>query len=244
MDRHSTVVEQLGSAGTKRLDELSALRNAAPAVAPSLLMCDFGNLEREIRRLEETDVPTLHLDVMDGHFVPNLSYGLPLVETVRRLTRLPIEVHLMIDNPLAYIGRYHQAGADLVTIHREAVADPRQALEQIHKTGAIAGMAINPGTPVAALENCLDLCDLVLVMSVEPGFGGQKFETSALAKLAELRARLGNEVLLEVDGGVNDATIDDCARAGADLLVVGSAIFKHSNYAARVSELSRLARRS
>lgn len=213
-------------------------------MVPSLLMCDFGNLENEIRRLEETDVPTLHLDVMDGHFVPNLSYGLPLVETIRRLSKLPIEVHLMIDNPLPYIDRYHQAGADLVTIHREAVADPRQALAAIRQTGAIAGMAINPSTPVAALENCLDLCDLVLVMSVEPGFGGQKFEASALAKLADLRARVGDDVLLEVDGGVNDTTIAGCAAAGADLLVVGSAIFKHSDYAARVSELSRLARSS
>ncbi|MBL9123828.1 MAG: ribulose-phosphate 3-epimerase [Planctomycetaceae bacterium] len=204
-------------------------------------MCDFGNLKREIRRLEETDVPTLHLDVMDGHFVPNLSYGLPVVETVRRLTKLPLEVHLMIDNPREYIRRYRQAGADLITIHREAVADPRQALEAIRDCGAIAGMALNPGTPIAALECCFDLCDLVLVMSVEPGFGGQKFERVALSKLRELRARLGSEVLLEVDGGVNDATIAECAAAGADLLVVGSAIFKHSDYLARVRELSRLA---
>lgn len=235
------MVDQLGR-GIARSEELFALRTAAPAIAPSLLLCDFAHLEREIRRLEVTDVPTLHLDVMDGHFVPNLTYGLPLVETIRRLSTLPIEVHLMIDNPVQYAARYRAAGADLITIHREAVADPRAALAAVRETGAIAGMAINPATPVAALENCLDLCDLVLVMSVEPGFGGQQFEPVALAKLRELRARLDSSVLLEVDGGVNDETIVACAQAGADLLVVGSAIFRHSDYAARVSELSRLAR--
>lgn len=222
--------------------EFTALQAAAPVIAPSLLMCDFAYLEREVRRLEETDVKTLHLDVMDGHFVPNLTYGLPLVETVRRISKLPIEVHLMIDNPLEYLQRYRDAGSDLITIHREAVADPREAMEAVRETGAIAGMAINPGTPVASLENCLDLCDVVLVMSVEPGFGGQKFENSALAKLRDLHARIGSGALLEVDGGVNESTIGACAEAGADLLVVGSAIFKHSDYAARVRELSRLAR--
>jgi ribulose-phosphate 3-epimerase len=213
-----------------------------PAIAPSLLLCDFAHLENEVRRLEAANVPTLHLDVMDGHFVPNLTYGLPLVETVRRLTRLPIEVHLMIDNPIEFAARYHEAGADLITIHREAVADPRAALAEVRKTGAIAGMAINPGTSIAALDSCLDLCDLVLVMSVEPGFGGQKFEPVALGKLRALRERLGSNVLLEVDGGVNDETIGQCTAAGADLLVVGSAIFKHSDYAARVATLSQLAR--
>lgn len=235
------MIDQLGC-GTTRSETLSALRTAAPAVAPSLLLCDFACLEREIRRLEESDAPSLHLDVMDGHFVPNLTYGLPLVETVRRLTPLPVEVHLMIANPLVYAQRYHEAGADLVTIHREAVADPRAALECVRETGALAGMAINPATPVAAIENCLDLCDVVLVMSVEPGFGGQAFEPAALDKLRLLKSCIGGETLLEVDGGVNDQTIASCAQAGADLLVVGSAIFKHADYSQRVRELSRLAR--
>jgi ribulose-phosphate 3-epimerase len=201
-------------------------------------------LEREVRRLEAADVATLHLDVMDGHFVPNLTYGLPLVETVRRLTKLPIEVHLMIDNPVEFAVRYREAGADLITIHREAVADPCSALTVVRDTGAVAGMAINPATPIAALESCLDLCDLVLVMSVEPGFGGQKFEPLALGKLRDLRDREGNRLLLEVDGGVNDETIAGCAAAGTDLFVVGSGIFRHSDYAARVATLSELAHTS
>lgn len=224
-----------------RTEQLAALRGRAPAVVPSLLLCDFAHLEREIRRLEAADVATLHLDVMDGHFVPNLTYGLPLVETIRRLTRLPIEVHLMIDNPIEFAMRYREAGADLITIHREAIADPRGALTEVRRTGAATGMAINPATAVAALESCLDLCDLVLVMSVEPGFGGQQFDPVALDKLRELRQRAGPNVLLEVDGGVNDETIAACADAGADLLVVGSAIFRHSDYAARIATLSELA---
>jgi ribulose-phosphate 3-epimerase len=206
-----------------------------------MLLCDFGNLEREVRRLEAAGAKALHLDVMDGHFVPNLTYGLTLVETARRLTDLPLDVHLMISNPEAYVERYVQAGGDCITIHIEAVPQPAPLLGLVRALGAGAGIALNPRTPLETLEPALECCDLVLVMSVEPGFGGQAFEPVALEKLAKLRARLPDSVLLVVDGGVNETTIAPCARAGARLFVTGSAIFKQADYAASIQRLSRLA---
>lgn len=223
---------------------LAKLGGDAPLILPSILMCDFGRIEEEIRRLEDAGVEALHLDVMDGHFVPNLSYGLPLVETFRRLTHLPLDVHLMIANPDQhdYLRRYRDAGADLLTIHAEAVAEPRAVLEQIRELGVLAGLAINPPTPVAAITNCLDVCDLVLAMSVMPGFGGQSFDRVAVAKLAELRRLVRPEVRLEIDGGINAATIADSAAAGAQWFVVGSAIFRSEDYRASVRQLTELAK--
>lgn len=209
---------------------------------PSLLLCDFGNLEREIARLEAGGVRALHLDVMDGHFVPNLTYGLPIVEAVRRLTALPLDVHLMISEPSRYVERFVEAGADHVTIHIEAAPQPRTLLERIRTAGATAGLALNPSTPLSAVEESLDACDLLLVMSVEPGFGGQAFEPAALEKLRIIASGPHHGLLLEVDGGVNDATIAACAEAGADLFVVGSAIFHHDDYSPRIEKLTRLAR--
>jgi ribulose-phosphate 3-epimerase len=223
-----------------RRDCLNVLRKAAPGVLPSLLLCDFGNLEREVRRLEEAGAPALHLDVMDGHFVPNLTYGMPIVETVRRLTRLPVDVHLMIASPERYLSQFYDAGADVITIHREAVDDPRPVLEDIRNLGAGAGLALNPATPLEEIEPALDLCDLVLVMSVPAGFGGQSFHPVALEKLRRLRD-LAPHVLLEVDGGVNLSTVTDCAAAGAQLFVVGSAIFRHDDYAVQVRRLTESA---
>ena len=162
---------------------------SAPTVLPSLLMCDFGHLADEIARLEAAGARALHLDVMDGHFVPNLSYGLPMVETVRRLSQLPIETHLMISNPGDFVESYIDAGADVVTIHVEAAADPLPLLERIRQRGARAGLAINPPTPLEAIDALLPACDVVLVMSVTPGFGGQKFDVVALEKLQALLAR-------------------------------------------------------
>jgi len=204
-------------------------------------MCDYGHLQHEVERLEAAGAPALHLDVMDGHFVPNLSYGLPLVEAFRKMTRLPIDVHLMISDPAEYVERYFEVGADNMTIHAEAVENPRPILEKIRSLGGSAGLAINPPTPVSAIRHCLDVCDLVLVMSVMPGFGGQEFDRQALGKLRELRPLVGDDVLLEIDGGVHETTIADCAAAGAQLLVVGSAIFKSHDYAAAMGELHKLA---
>jgi ribulose-phosphate 3-epimerase len=206
-----------------------------------MLLCDFGNLRREVQLLEAAGVKALHLDVMDGHFVPNLTYGLTLVETFRGLTDLPLDVHLMVSNPEAYIDRYVQAGGDCLTVHIEAVPQPKALLERIRSLGAGAGIALNPHTPLETIEPALDCCDLVLVMSVEPGFGGQAFEPVALEKLSHLRDRLPSEVLLEVDGGVNETTIPPCAQSGARLFVTGSAIFKQADYAASFQRLNRLA---
>ena len=220
---------------------LTDLHNVAPLVNPSLLSCDFAHLEREIRRLERAGAKLLHLDIMDGHFVPNLSIGIPVVEAVRRSTDLPLDVHLMLSEPGRYVSAFRQAGADLLTIHIEAVADPRPLLDKIHQIGAAAGISLNPQTPVSALEGCLDLCDLVLVMSVMPGFGGQVFDPVALEKLRQLRDLAGPDVLLSVDGGIQHDTIGPCAQAGADLLVTGSALFSHDDYAMFIQEMTTLA---
>jgi ribulose-phosphate 3-epimerase len=224
-----------------RTGQFAELRSASPVVLPSLLLCDFGNLEREIRRLEEAHVQAIHLDVMDGHFVPNLSFGLTIVETARRLTDLTLDVHLMISNPGEYLSRYVSAGADLLTIHTEVVDDARPLLEEIRSLGAGAGLALNPPTPVASIESALPSCDFVLVMSVMPGFGGQEFDDEALEKLRAIRGKAGDSVLLEVDGGVNEETITACVEAGANLLVAGSAITGQDDYQASFSRLTRLA---
>jgi ribulose-phosphate 3-epimerase len=224
-------------------DELKAqLRAASPMVLPSLLASDFTELRREIERVEEAGARALHVDVMDGHFVPNISLGVPVVEAVRRATKLPLDVHLMIEKPERYLEAFRDAGADGMTIHIEAVPDPRPLLDKIRSLGALAGLSLNPPTPLSTIEPSLPNCDLVLVMSVMPGFGGQKFDPRAYDKLRELR-RLGDiDVLLEVDGGVNAETVGECAEAGADLLVAGVAIFHTDDYTATIRDLHSKAR--
>jgi ribulose-phosphate 3-epimerase len=209
---------------------LADLHAAAPTVAPSLLACDFARLAEEIRRVELSGAKLLHLDVMDGHFVPNLSFGLPVVEAVRRSTRLPLDVHLMISDPGRYWRRFREAGADLLTIHIEVVPDPGALLREMRASGAAVGVSLNPPTPLATLDGCLDLCDLVLVMSVMPGFGGQTFDPAALEKLRTLRRTAGSRLLLSVDGGVNLETVGACAAAGAEVFVTGSALFSQDDY--------------
>jgi ribulose-phosphate 3-epimerase len=210
-------------------------------VLPSLLQCDFSNLEREIGQLLEAGVQAFHLDVMDGNFVPNLTYGMPIVAAIRRLTDAPLDCHLMISRPEQYVDAFFQAGADVITFHVEAVAEPRPVLERIRELGAGAGLALNPNTPLTAVTDHLDLCDLVLVMSVPAGFGGQAFHRVALDKLRLLRQTAASDLLLEIDGGVNQQTIGECAGAGAQLFVVGSAIFGQRPFGPRVKELAALA---
>ncbi len=224
-----------------RRQHLQKLKQAAPAIAPSLLMCDFGNLEREIAALEDAGAPVLHLDVMDGRFVPNLTYGMPIVAACRKLSQLPLDVHLMIEAPEDYIEAFFDAGADILTIHVEAVDNPRPILEKIASLGAGAGLALNPDTPLNKVLPHLDLCDLALVMSVNAGFGGQKFNPVALDKLTQLRDNARPECLIEVDGGVNRETIARCADAGADIFVVGSAIFGQEDYGNAIAGLSQQA---
>lgn len=209
---------------------LKTLLEQAPVVLPSLLLCDFGNLEREIERLEKAGTKALHLDIMDGDFVPNLTYGLPVVKALRQLTDLPLDTHLMISRPERYIDAFHQAGADMITVHIEATDDAPAALRQIRRLGAWAGIALNPKTPLSAVEHLVSDCDLVLMMSVEPGFGGQTFDPTVLKKLKLARELFGDRTVLEVDGGVNEETITECTRAGAQLMVAGSAIFGRPDY--------------
>jgi len=195
-------------------------------------------------RLEEAGVGALHLDVMDGHFVPNLTYGMPIVAAIRQLTELPLDVHLMISSPERYLKQFAEAGADLLTIHVEATPEAPSLLREIRKLGPGAGIALNPRTPVKAIEKCLNCCDLVLVMSVMPGFGGQKFDPVALEKIKTLQQLVSSDVMIEVDGGVNRETIGHCAQAGAGYFVAGSAIFGQDDYTRGVSELTNLAQRN
>jgi len=219
----------------------AALRAAVPLIGPSLLACDCANLGREVEAIEQAGARILHLDIMDGHFVPNLSIGVPIVQAVRRVTRLPLDVHLMVSEPARYAKPFREAGADLITFHVEAVADPVPLLEEIRGLGALAGIAISPPTPAAALGSCLNHCDLVLVMTVMPGFGGQTLRQEGLDKLHWITERVGERTLLSVDGGVNGETIVPCASAGAQMFVVGTGLFAYPEYRERLAKLREAA---
>ncbi len=190
--------------------------------------------------LHQATVRGIHLDVMDGHFVPNFTYGMPIAECFRRLTDLPIDVHLMISNPAKYALHFVDAGADLITFHVEALDDPRPLLEEIRNRGTAAGLAINPSTDVAKVLPYLSACDLILVMSVEAGFGGQSFNEKMLDRVRQVRVEAGPDLLIEMDGGIGEKTIQACCQAGADLLVVGSAIFGKSDYGSAIARLNEL----
>jgi ribulose-phosphate 3-epimerase len=215
-----------------------SLGDRSPHILPSLLLCDFGRFADEIRRLEDAGATAMHLDVMDGNFVPNLTYGMPLVAAARKATDLPLDVHLMIRRPGDFITQFAEAGADCLTIHIEADGDTREDLGRIRELGMSAGLALNPETPLGRGEPYFSACDLLLVMSVSPGFGNQRFQRIALDKLRRLE-RVGSEngPLLEVDGGVNLDTVMDCTSAGAELLVIGSAIFKETKYGPAIQRL-------
>jgi ribulose-phosphate 3-epimerase len=207
-------------------------------IAPSILSADFAALGEGIARVEAAGADQLHVDVMDGHFVPNLTIGPPVIEAIRKRTRLPLDVHLMIETPEQWVETYVRAGADLLTVHVEACVHLQRCLAQIRQAGARAGVALNPGTPPSAIEYLLDDLDLVLVMSVNPGFGGQTFLPSAYAKLRQVRSLAGSRpVEMSVDGGVNRDRAAALARAGADVLVAGSAIFGAADAGQAVKDL-------
>lgn len=227
------------------MSRTAILRNLvhdAPVIAPSVLKVDYGNMHREVQLLERAGASVLHLDVMDAHFVPNLSYGPPIIESWRKLTELPFDAHLMISDPGRYLDDYLSAGCDAITIHIEAVPEPQGILRDIRKADRLAGIVLNPDTPVESLRPVLDLCDLVLVMSVQPGFGGQKFMPIALEKLKQLRSWLPAETLLSIDGGIGMGTIASAAAAGANYFVAGSAIFDQPDYGTAIRQLADLAR--
>ena len=212
-------------------------------VAPSILSADFANLERDMNVIRDAGAPWAHVDIMDGHFVPNITIGIPVVKALRRVSDLTLDVHLMITEPGRYAEAFCKAGADFLTVHLEADTPERiqQTLIDIRSMGAKAGISIKPGTPAEALEPYLAFCDMILIMTVEPGFGGQKFMENMMGKLRYLRSRLdvcNPGCLLEVDGGVDASTAPICKAAGANVLVSGSAFFKAADKAEFVARLS------
>mgnify|MGYP002632905288 FL=1 len=223
-------------------DLQNKLKSHLPVIAPSMLKCDFGNLHREIELLEASQAPVLHWDVMDGHFVPNLSYGALLIERVRPLTQMFFDAHLMISNPEKYIDEYIDAGCDSITIHIEAVSNPQDLLDHLNQSGVLPGLAINPQTPLKLIEPYLESCGLILVMSVEPGFGGQSFIKSSVQKIKQLKTMISSNTILSVDGGIGMETIAETAQAGANYFVVGSALFSQADYSTAVRELVEKAR--
>lgn len=220
---------------------LKRLRESRPVIAPSMLKCDFANLQRDVALLEAGGADVLHLDVMDGHFVPNLSYGPMVIQRMRELTSLPFDAHLMIVDPGRYLDDFIDAGCNCITFHLETVCDPLPLLERIRSAEVAAGVALSPATPISAVEPLLGACDLILVMSVEPGFGGQSFIPEVLTKVRYLAEHRAERPLISIDGGVGRSTIGPAAQAGADVFVAGSAIFESCDYAQAIEELRRRA---
>lgn len=209
-------------------------------IAPSILSADFANLGRDVKSLSDWSADWIHFDVMDGHFVPNFSFGPPLCAAIRPLTKLPIDVHLMVNEPTRFFDWFVKAGADVITFHAEAEPHMHRALQHLHESGVKAGVVLNPGTPAVMVKEVLPYCDLVLVMSVNPGFGGQKFIPEAAGKIAELRRMIDERGLnteIEVDGGINPETAKLCVDAGAAILVAGSAVFHAADPADMIRKL-------
>jgi ribulose-phosphate 3-epimerase len=212
-------------------------------IAPSILSANFVRLEEDIKAAENAGAHMLHIDVMDGHFVPNITIGYAVVEAIRKITSLPLDVHLMIENPDAFIKEFAEAGADYLTVHAEAAVHLHRTVQYIKQNGVKAGVSINPATHVSCLENILKDIDLVLLMSVNPGFGGQDFIPFTLQKIRavkQMMASAGAAPLIEVDGGVKVENAREIADAGADILVMGSAFFKSENYSRTMESLNEI----
>jgi len=207
-------------------------------IAPSILSADFARLGDEVKAVEAAGADWIHADVMDGHFVPNISFGPLVVEAVRRITKLPIDVHLMIENPDDYIPAFAKAGADCISVQSESCVHLNRSIQLIRESGAKPGVVLNPSTPLQTVDWILEDVDYVLIMSVNPGFGGQAFIPNSLEKVEQLRHMIQNRklnTLIEIDGGINEKTISAVAKAGADIFVAGSAIFGSRNYSETLS---------
>ena len=213
-------------------------------IAPSILSADFARLSEEIRAIEKGGADWVHVDVMDGHFVPNITIGAPVVASIRKITKLPLDVHLMIQDPDKYIEKFAKAGADIITVHVETSPHLHRSVQFIKDQGCKAGVSLNPATSLATLDHILSEVDMVLIMTVNPGFGGQKFIPSVLSKIKRLREKISEKgigVDIEVDGGVNLTTISKAAQAGGNIFVAGNAVFTTQDYGKTISELRRLA---
>ncbi len=212
-------------------------------ISPSLLSCDFANIQRDVEMINASQADWFHLDVMDGVFVPNISFGFPIIEAVKKHAKKPLDVHIMIQNPDDYINTFFELGVDILTVHYEACTHLHRTIQAIKQTGMKAGVALNPHTPVSLLTDIINDLDLVLIMSVNPGFGGQKFIPNALNKVSELRelAKIKNPALIiEVDGGVNLETGKELVKAGANALVAGSFVFNSTNPSQTIANLKSL----
>jgi ribulose-phosphate 3-epimerase len=224
--------------------EIGELVHPAVVIAPSILAANFASLEENIRAVERGGADIIHVDVMDGHFVPNISVGVPVVASLRKATRLPLDTHLMIENPEEYIEAFAEAGADMISVHQEATPHLDRALEMIRERGKAAGAVINPSTPVEMLSEVMDRVDYVLVMSVNPGFGGQSFIPNTLEKIQKLRKmreRYNASFRIEVDGGIELGNVAQIVRAGAQILVAGTSIFHTADPAAAAYSLKQAA---
>jgi len=209
-------------------------------IAPSILAADFGNLQRDCEMVNDSKADWFHIDVMDGHFVPNISYGMPVIQSIKKHAKKPLDVHLMIEKPERYIEDFAKVGADIITVHYESTIHLHRTLTQIKNTGCKAGIVLNLTTPVSVLEDILDKCYMVLIMSINPGFGGQKFEDVTYNKVRKLKKMIkdqGLNVLIEIDGGVNATNAPKLIEAGADALVAGSFIFKSDNPTKTIEDL-------
>lgn len=227
-----------------RPKDISNASRSTARIAPSILACDFSRLGEEVRAVEDAGADWIHVDVMDGHFVPNLTLGPPVVEAVKRSTTLPLDVHLMIESPEHSIADYANAGADIIGVHAETCPHLHRTLAQIRETGARACAVVNPSTPAQALEPVLGDLDQVLVMTVNPGFGGQKFIVEMMKKVHQLKSWIDDRDLavdLEIDGGVGPSTIGLAAKAGANVFVAGTAIFGQDDYAHAIENLRKQA---
>ena len=208
---------------------LSEFKNNRLLVSPSVLACDFARLGAQLEEAEQAEADMIHLDIMDGHFVPNITLGPPIVASMRKYTGLPFDVHLMLVHPDRYVEPFAKAGADHITFHIESECDPAAVIRQIHEQGCSAGITLKPGTPASALEPVLADVDMVLVMSVEPGFGGQKFQPEMLRKTSEIYAmlrKIGSHAHIEIDGGITHDNVREAASAGANVIVAGTAVFR------------------